>query len=166
MSQPTPTSSYRQLFVGTQTPTPLLDGSQRPYINLDNAASTPSLKAVQHAVDAFLPYYSSVHRGTGFKSQLSTHLYEQARQATLLFLGADSNQHTCIFGKNTTEAINKLAHRYPFTPERNVVITSGMEHHSNDLPWRNKAITIHVGLTAEGRLDESDFWWQFRGPAM
>jgi cysteine desulfurase/selenocysteine lyase len=157
MSQPITDSSYRKFFVGVQTQTPLLDGSQRPYINLDNAASTPALEAVQRAVDAFLPYYSSVHRGTGFKSQLSTHLYEQARQATLRFLGANPDQHICIFGKNTTEAINQLAHRYPFTPGHDMVITSGMEHHSNDLPWRNKAITIHVGLTADGRLDEADF---------
>ena len=62
----------------------------RRYINLDNAASTPSLRAVQEAVNNFLPYYSSVHRGTGFKSQLSTHAYEQARQAVLRFCGRRS----------------------------------------------------------------------------
>ncbi len=72
-------------------------------------------------------------------------------------MNADSSEHTCIFGKNTTEAINKLAHRFPFTDERDVVLTSGMEHHSNDLPWRTSARTIHVGLTGDGRLDEADF---------
>ena len=153
---------YRSLFVGTDTPVPLLDGSTRPYVNLDNAASTPPLKAVQEAVDAFLPYYSSVHRGTGFKSQLSTHAYEAARRAILRFLGAGEGAHTCIFGKNTTEAINKLAHRFPFRPGRDVVITSGMEHHSNDLPWRAAAETVHVALTADGRLDEADFDAQLR----
>jgi selenocysteine lyase/cysteine desulfurase len=157
MTAHTTTSTYRHLFVGIQTQAPLLDGSHRLYINLDNAASTPPLEAVQRAVDAFLPYYSSVHRGTGFKSQLSTYAYEQARQATQRFVGANPGEHTCIFGKNTTEAINKLAHRFPFTQERNVVITSGMEHHSNDLPWRGVAKTVHVGLTQPGRLDEADF---------
>ncbi len=127
------------------------------YINLDNAASTPALKAVQKAVDDFLVYYSSVHRGTGFKSQLSTHAYERAREITLRFVGANPRVYTCIFGKNTTEAINKLARRFPFTPERNVVITSGMEHHSNDLPWRAVTHTVHVHLTPDGRLDEADF---------
>jgi selenocysteine lyase/cysteine desulfurase len=100
------TVSYPSLFVGVDTPAPLLDGSLRRYINLDNAASTPAMKAVQEAVDAFLPYYSSVHRGTGFKSQLSTHAYEQARETVMRFLNADQHKHTCIFGKNTTEAIN------------------------------------------------------------
>jgi cysteine desulfurase/selenocysteine lyase len=149
--------SYRPLFVGLDVEVPLLTGTSQPYINLDNAASTPPLKAVQEAVDRFLIYYSSVHRGTGFKSQLSTHAYEEARQVVLRFLGADPQTHTCIFGKNTTEAINKLARRFPFTPQRDVVLVSGLEHHSNDLPWRAAARTIHVGLTPDGRLDEADF---------
>jgi cysteine desulfurase / selenocysteine lyase len=150
-------AAYRTLFVGVDTPVPLLDGTLRNYTNLDNAASTPALKAVQDAVNTFLPYYSSVHRGTGFKSQLSTRAYEQARQATMHFLGANPQEYTCIFGKNTTEAINKLARRFPFTRERYVVLTSGMEHHSNDLPWRGVAKTVHISLTADGRLDEMDY---------
>lgn len=154
---PAANQNYRRLFVGLDTPVPLYNGTQQPYINLDNAASTPPLANVQAAINAFLPYYSSVHRGTGFKSQLSTHAYEAARQAVLRFVNADSMEHTCIFGKNTTEAINKLAHRFPFTDERDVVITSGMEHHSNDLPWRSSAKTVHVGLTNDGRLDEAEF---------
>lgn len=157
MVSSTTSHSYRQLFIGVETSVPLLDGSRRPYVNLDNAASTPSLQAVQDAINAFLPYYSSVHRGTGFKSQLSTHAYEAARQTVLRFVGASPQEHTCIFGKNTTEALNKLAHRFPFSSTRDVVITSGMEHHSNDLPWRATTRTVHVGLTPEGRLDETDF---------
>jgi selenocysteine lyase/cysteine desulfurase len=151
------THSFQNHFVGVDTLVPTLDGAMVRYINLDNAASTPPLKAVQQAVNAFLPCYSSVHRGTGFKSQLSTHAYERARQIVLAFLGADPGEHVCIFGKNTTEAINKLAHRFPFRAEKDVVITSGMEHHSNDLPWRKVAHTVHVGLTPDGRLDEADF---------
>jgi selenocysteine lyase/cysteine desulfurase len=152
-----PARDYPSLFVGVETQVPVLDGTLRRYINLDNAASTPALKAVQRAVDEFLVYYSSVHRGTGFKSQLSTHLYEQARATVLRFTGADPRTHTCIFVKNTTEAINKLAHRFPFSGSRSLVLTSGMEHHSNDLPWRASTRTLHVGLTQDGRLDENDF---------
>ncbi len=151
------TIDFSALFVGLDVETPLLNGSSRRYINLDNAASTPSMLAVQQAVDRFLRYYSSVHRGTGFKSQLSTHFYEEARRTVLDFSGAAEQEHTCIFVKNTTEAINKLARRFPFTSQRDVVITSGMEHHSNDLPWRAATLTIHVELTPDGRLDEVDF---------
>ncbi len=149
--------NYRSLFVGTDTQTPLLDGSLRTYTNLDNAASTPPMKPVLDAVNKFMTYYSSVHRGTGFKSQLCTQAYEDARQSVIRFVGADTSVHTCIFGKNTTEAINKLARRFPFSPGRDIVLTSGMEHHSNDLPWRARTRTIHVGLTPDGRLDEADF---------
>jgi cysteine desulfurase/selenocysteine lyase len=157
--------SYRSLFVGVDTQVPLLNGAQRIYVSLDNAASTPCLKSVQEAINNFLPFYSSVHRGTGFKSQLSTHAYEQARDTMLRLVNASADEHTCIFGKNTTEAINKLAHRFPFTPSKDVVITSGMEHHSNDLPWRSVAHTVHVGLTPDGRLDEADFAAQLKNYA-
>ena len=149
--------SYRSLFVGVDTQVPLLDGSIGTYINLDNAASTPALHTVQTAINDFLPFYSSVHRGTGFKSQLSTHAYEEARKVVIDFLSANQKDHTCVFGKNTTEAINKLARRFPFNSKRNVVLTSGMEHHSNDLPWRGVAHTVHVALTPDGRLEESDY---------
>jgi cysteine desulfurase/selenocysteine lyase len=148
---------YSELFIGVDAKVPLPDGRLVPYINFDNAASTPSLRVVQQAVDRFLVYYSSVHRGTGFKSQLSTKVYEDTRHIVLRFMGASPQEHTCIFVKNTTEAINKLAHRFPYTSQRNMILTSGMEHHSNDLPWRAAANTLHVRLNADGRLDENDF---------
>ncbi|MEA2007607.1 MAG: aminotransferase class V-fold PLP-dependent enzyme, partial [Chloroflexota bacterium] len=134
-------------------------GSKQPYINFDNAASTPPLKSVLEAVNNFSPYYSSVHRGTGFKSQFSTHAYERARQITLQFVGANAQAHTCIFVKNTTEAINKLAHRFPFTPERNILLTTAMEHHSNDLPWRAnpRAQVVHIHTTPDGHLNLEDY---------
>jgi len=152
-----PANDTRSLFPGLEIETPLLDGTHQVYINLDNAASTPSLRSVQETVNEFLNYYSSVHRGTGFKSQLSTHAYEQARRISLQFVGADPAEHTCIFVKNTTEAVNKLAHRFPFTAQRRLVLTSGMEHHSNDLPWRAAASVIHVPLLLDGRLDVAAF---------
>ena len=157
MSTHPPHKEYCTMFTGLDVETPLLNGDLQRYINFDNAASTPSLKAVQEAVNDFLQYYSSVHRGTGFKSQLSTQIYEDARDIVMDFVGADPEVHTCIFGKNTTEALNKLARKFPFTPDRDVVLTSGMEHHSNDLPWRSVAKAVHVDILPDGRLDEVDF---------
>lgn len=156
MSNPNSTD-YRSIFVGMDALVPLFDGTRRCYINFDNAASTPPLKTVHDAVDGFLSYYSSVHRGTGFKSQLSTHAYEQARRIVMDFVGANLQDHVCIFGKNTTEAVNKLARRFPLNGKRNIVLTTGMEHHSNDLPWRSATRVIHVGLTPDGYLDEDEF---------
>src|SRR3990170_2631604 len=146
----------RDRFVGLEVRVPTLDGSHVPYINFDNAASTPPLAAVRDGVNHFLDYYASVHRGTGFKSQLSTWAYERARAAALEFVGAGSSSHTCIFGKNTTEAINKLAHRLGLGPN-DVVLTTAMEHHSDDLPFRGVAKVVHAGLLPDGRLDGEDF---------
>lgn len=150
-------TNFAHLITGNDVEVPVLNGTTLRYVNFDNAASTPPLKVVQEAINDFMNYYSSVHRGTGFKSQISTHFYEIARQTVLEFVGADPRDYTCMFGKNTTEAINKLARRFPFTADRDVVITTGMEHHSNDLPWRPQTKTVHVELTGDGHLDEDDF---------
>ena len=150
------TLNLRDRIVGLDRQVPLLDGRLAPYIFLDNAASTPPLRDVVDAVDRFLPYYSSVHRGTGFKSRLSTVAYDQAHEIIGRFVGADLNINTVIFTKNTTEAVNKLSYRLPMAPD-SVVITTELEHHSNDLPWRDRAQVVHVRATPEGRLDEEDF---------
>ena len=141
--------------MGLDQRVPLFDGRLAPYINLDNAATTPPLRDVVDALERFLPFYSSVHRGSGFKSRISTALYEEAHDTVARFVGADTAGHTVIFGKNTTEAINKLACRYPLT-RRNVVLSTVMEHHSNDLPWRGRARVLRAKLTRDGRLDEDD----------
>mgnify|MGYP003693561789 CR=1 FL=1 len=58
-----------------------------------------------------------------------------ARATVARFVGADPREHVVIFGRNTTEAINKLSYRLGL--ERgDVVLVSQLEHHSNDLPWR------------------------------
>lgn len=149
-------ATFRDRIIGIDTLVPLLDGSEVPYLNLDNAASTPPLRVVVDAIGRYLPLYSSVHRGTGFKSRLSTAAYDRAHQVIAAFVGADPETNAVILGKNTTEAINKLAHRLEL-PTDAVVLTTCMEHHSNDLPWRPRAKVIHAGVTPDGRLDEDDF---------
>jgi selenocysteine lyase/cysteine desulfurase len=142
--------------VGLDVRVPLLDGSSRRPINFDNAASTPALRAVLDTVNRLMEWYSSVHRGAGFKSRVSTQAYEDARAVVGRFLGARDDQHTVIFGKNTTEAINKLARRIPFRPG-DVVLCSLLEHHSNALPWRAVADVAHVEVDSLGRLDEEHY---------
>lgn len=142
----------RKEIVGTDICVPVLDGSDRPYIFLDNAASTPAFKQVLDAVEQFLPWYSGVHRGTGFKSLLATEVFDAAHDAVGRFVGADVNTNTVIFTKNTTECINKLSNRLRFR-QGDLVITTMMEHHSNDLPWRKNATVLHVGITPDGHPD-------------
>ncbi len=146
----------RARIVGIDQQVPVLDGSLRPYVNFDNAASTPALRDVLDTVNDFLAWYSSVHRGTGFKSRVATRAYDDAREIVADFVGADPREHTVIFGKNTTEAINKLSYRFPLQPD-DVVLVSLLDHHSNDLPWRARAHVEHIGADSLGRLDEDDF---------
>ena len=132
---------------------PVLDGRRLRYTNLDNAATTPPLRSVVEAVDELLPLYSSVHRGTGYKSRVSTAAYERARHAVGAFVGADPERDVVVFGRNTTDALN-LAARSLTIPPGSVVLTTMLEHHSNDLPWRARTPVVHVGARPDGTLDE------------
>jgi cysteine desulfurase/selenocysteine lyase len=140
---------------GQELLVPVLRGEPRRYVNLDNAASTPAFRCVEEKVGEFLSWYSSVHRGAGFKSLLSTHALETSRKQLMEFVGADIKEDCAIFVKNTTEAINKLANRLNLTKE-DVVLTTTMEHHSNDLPWRAKSTAVHVEILENGALDLDD----------
>jgi selenocysteine lyase/cysteine desulfurase len=142
--------------VGQDLPVPLLAGGRRPYVFLDNAASTPVLEPVKEVVDRFTGWYASVHRGTGFKSRLATKAYDDARDIVAAFVGADPETHVVIFGKNTTDATNKLSYRMRFARD-DVVLCSLSEHHSNDLPYRSRARLVHFASTRRGHLDREDF---------
>jgi cysteine desulfurase / selenocysteine lyase len=143
---------WQDAIEGIDAKVPLLDGRLRRYTNLDNAASTPPFKAVRQAIDCFAPWYSSVHRGSGFKSRLSTHAYEAARSAVAEFVNADPERQVVIFTKHTTEALNKLSH--VLAPHRPLVLTTIMEHHANMLPWRVYAGGVRfIQVNREGILD-------------
>ncbi|TFG95358.1 MAG: aminotransferase class V-fold PLP-dependent enzyme, partial [Calditrichales bacterium] len=132
------------------------DGTETRYIYFDNAASTPTLKPVLDSLNEFMEWYSNIHRGTGFKSLISTYFFEQAREIVADFFNISLDDHLVIFGKNGTEAINKLAHRVPL-PEDCIILVTQMEHHSNDLPWRIRGQVVHVNVDRQGRLDWQDF---------
>lgn len=149
-------NDFRNAVVGANISVPVIGGGKRKYINFDNAASTPSLKSVWDTLVKFKDYYSSVHRGTGYKSIVSTKAYDDAHFKTLKFVGAEPDYFTAIFVKNTSDAINKLARRFDFK-RGDVVLSSLMEHHSNDLPWRAVARTEHIEIDDHGRLDLDDY---------
>jgi selenocysteine lyase/cysteine desulfurase len=140
---------------------PTLGGEHKRYVNLDNAASTPPLRVVRDAVHRFADWYSSVHRGSGFKSQLSTHVLESARTAVGDFVDADWERQVVVFTKHTTEAINKMAR--DLAPTQPIVYTTIMEHHANMLPWRVYASEVHfIRVDDQGCVDEDDLELQLR----
>jgi selenocysteine lyase/cysteine desulfurase len=117
--------------VGADLEVPVKGGRLVRYANLDYAASAPCLEPVSAAVAAALPAYSSVHRGAGYASQLTTARYEQARHTVRAFVGARPSD-AVIFTRNTTDATNLLAR---CLPAGTTVVVFDTEHHASLLPW-------------------------------
>ncbi|MFD1573159.1 aminotransferase class V-fold PLP-dependent enzyme [Agromyces cerinus subsp. nitratus] len=113
---------------------PVLGGRFVRHVNLDVAASAPALEVVAQQVTRVLPYYASVHRGSGYPSQLSTSLVEDARLAVARHVGARDDD-LVIFTRNTTDALNLLAGAVPGD-----TVVLDLEHHANLLPWRSRRL--------------------------
>ncbi|RKD25285.1 aminotransferase class V-fold PLP-dependent enzyme [Caminicella sporogenes] len=148
--------NIRNEIVGINCKVPLSNGKYVTAINFDNAATTPPFKTVINDINRFAPWYSSIHRGTGYKSKYSSRMYEESRETIMEFINANLNSDTIIFVKNTTEAINKLAHRLLPEKNKNVVLSTLMEHHSNDLPWRKRFNIDYIEVDSKGRLSIAD----------
>ena len=137
-------------LVGSGLLVPCLDGMDRPAVELDQAASTQAHPGAAARVEEFLPWYSSVHRGAGFRSRQATAAYESARRTVLAFAGRDPDgSDVAIFCRNTTEAINHLAYRLRLDAT-DVVVTTVVEHHANLLPWGRVATRRYVDCTPTG----------------
>jgi selenocysteine lyase/cysteine desulfurase len=146
--------------VGDGLGVPCVDGTERRYVNLDAAASTSAFPSVMAAVERFVPGYSSVHRGAGYKSRLATAAYESARATALAFACGASGPEAragdiAILCRNTTEALNQLAYRLRFEPD-DVVLTTVVEHHANLLPWGRVAQRRYVECGRDGTFDTDD----------
>ncbi|WP_437601158.1 aminotransferase class V-fold PLP-dependent enzyme [Sorangium sp. So ce590] len=139
--------------VGADLTVPLVTGAQVGYVNLDYAASAPCLRAVLDAVTTLLPWYSSVHRGAGFASTVTTELHAAARREVGEFVGARAGD-TVVFTRNTTDALNLLA---AALPEDTTVVTFASEHHANQLPWRRgRSIVLPVPASADEAIARAD----------
>lgn len=148
--------NWRNQIIGIDYKVPISNGKYVTAINFDNAATTPPFKSVIHDINAFAPWYSSIHRGTGFKSRYSSRLYEESREIICEFVNANLSNDSIIFVKNTSEAINKLSYRLLPENNKNVILSTCMEHHSNDLPWRKKFHVDYIDIDENGRLKLSD----------
>lgn len=124
--------------VGLNVDFTLANGDTSRRIYLDSTASTLRLQVVQDVIDKYQPYYSNTHSVVHFGAKLSTTEYAWAHEMVLNFVHADPSSYTAFFtGSGTTAGINRVAQTLRAQrPDRDVVITSIMEHHSNDLPHR------------------------------
>ena len=128
-------------------------------VYLDNAASVQKPKAVIDAIsECYSGYYANIHRGVHLLSERSTMAYEGAREKVRAFLNAASTQEI-IFTRNTTESINLVASSFGGSAVKagDEIIITGMEHHSNIVPWqllcdRMGAVLKVVPFTDAGEL--------------
>jgi selenocysteine lyase/cysteine desulfurase len=122
---------------GAEIQAPLIQGGHVRYANLDYGASAPALSVVSAYLNEILPYYASVHRGAGYASQISTSVYENARNIVRGFVGGRPDD-SVIFTRNTTDSLNLLAGCLPVADGRHTgeVLYLDIEHHANLLPWQ------------------------------
>jgi cysteine desulfurase/selenocysteine lyase len=110
----------------------------RPLVYLDSAASAPKPRAVIDAErSVYERYYANVHRGVHLLSQRSTQAYEEARGRIQRFLGAAEGREIVLL-RGTTEAVNLVAQSWgrAHVCAGDEVLITGLEHHSNIVPWQ------------------------------
>ena len=136
----------------------------KPLVYLDNAATSQKPQCV---IDSLSNYYqtvnSNVHRGVHTLSQLATDDYEAARSKIRALINAESDQEI-VYTRGTTESINLVAYSFG---SQNVksgdeIIISGMEHHSNIVPWQllceqKGAVLKVIPITDSGELDINQY---------
>ena len=141
---------------------PILDQQVygKPLVYFDNAATTQKPQSV---INALTSYYttlnSNIHRGAHYLAAKATDEYEQTRRAVQQFINARQS-HEIVFTRGTTESINLVASTFgeQFLDKDDEVIVSGMEHHSNIVPWqlacgRKGAKLRVIPFSDEGVLD-------------
>ena len=137
---------------------PILDTEVHGHrlVYLDNAATTQKPQSV---IDALNDYYShlnaNIHRGTHHLAVEATERYEAVRRQVQQLINA-RHSHEVVFTRGTTESINLVASSFArrfFTGDDEVIV-SGMEHHSNIVPWQLNGATLRpIPFSDEGVLD-------------
>jgi selenocysteine lyase/cysteine desulfurase len=144
-------AELRQTLIGRTVRVPTVVGA-RPYINLDNGASTPT----------FAPIWAAVCQAWRQPPQVQQAIVEEVKSICARFLGAPLAAYDPIFTSNTTEAINLVAESLRVEAGQGagqwgdmVVVNTLLEHNSNELPWRTiPGVTlIRLRVDAEGFVD-------------
>ena len=144
--------NIKDLFIGLDEKVCDSNGHCIDGINFDNAATTPPIKSSIQYIEKLSNTYASIGRGTGQKAEITTDLYKESKNFLMDFFNIkDKEKYVVIYVNNTTEGINKLAKTLIKQPNE-IILTSRMEHHSNDLPWRNRGQVEYIDVDKNGRL--------------
>lgn len=138
--------------------------NDKPLVYLDNAATSQKPQCV---IDALSDYYSrynaNIHRGIHTLAEEATLAYEATRSAVQEFIGAASAEEI-IFSRGTTEGINLVAYTWgrQHIKAGDEILISGMEHHSNIVPWQilcqeKNAVLKVIPVSDEGELSIEDY---------
>lgn len=142
-------------FIGLDTCYPLARGKATRRIYLDSTASTLMMGAAHRTMTEFLKNYANTHSLLHNSARLATKAYAWAHERILQFVGADPDKYTCFFtGSGTTAGVNRMARVFrDIRSDRDTVLVSIMEHHSNDLPHRKhvgRVIHLPVAIREDG----------------
>lgn len=135
-----------------------------PLVYLDNAATTQKPRQViQALVDYYEGYNANVHRGIHTLAERATEAFEGAR-AKIARLIKSPTANQVVFTRNGSEGFNMVA--YGWARKRlkpgDVIVTSGMEHHSNLIPWQQAALETgatvkYIDLLPDGTLSQESY---------
>lgn len=143
---------FNSLLLGINSKVTILKDKKVTAINFDNAATTPPFRNTLKMIDTLSRYYGSIGRGAGQKAEISTRIYNESRDFLLDYFNVkDKDKYTVIYTNNTTDGINKLA-GILINSKDDIVISTRMEHHSNDLPWRKACKVDYIEVDENGRL--------------
>jgi selenocysteine lyase/cysteine desulfurase len=139
--------------LGTDSRCTLADGRDVRVVQLNNAATTPPFERTVREVQEFLGCYGALHRGAGPRARATVEAVERAVRRIRSFIGQPED-NALLFTANTSAAINALARLLSLDTD-DVVLTSEIEHTSNNLPWRynTPARVLDVRANDAGTLD-------------
>jgi selenocysteine lyase/cysteine desulfurase/glyoxylase-like metal-dependent hydrolase (beta-lactamase superfamily II)/rhodanese-related sulfurtransferase len=131
---------------------PVLGSGERELVYLDHAASTHAPASVLRCYTDFMEReYANVHRATHVLSRKATERFEEAYGVVADFIGGELKRGCVCFAANTTQAIDLCAHVMADRPGK--VITTEMEHHSNELVHRRRGPVLRARVDDRGQLD-------------
>jgi selenocysteine lyase/cysteine desulfurase len=140
----------RNELIGKGVQVPTLKG-QRTFINLDNAASTPT----------FTPTWNAFRLALNQPKEVRQEIVNEVKSVCAEFLGAPQSTYEILFTSNTTEAINMVAESLGREQEQAiepVLVNTLLEHSANDLPWRriSSAPLIRISINEEGFINPEE----------
>ena len=146
----------RDDFLGLDTKYKIATGELTRRVYLDSTASTLMMGIAQRNGEKFLHHYANTHSLMHFSAKIATKTYDWVHERMLEFVDADPEHYTCFFtGSGVTAGMNRIARAFNhLQPNKDVVLVSIMEHHSNDLPHRKHGgHVIHIPVdTYESKM--------------